>query len=528
MTKKSSASISPSPMGLNAPDIAEARSEQELVRREKLQKLRTTGFCYPNDVRVTADCSKVRAVCDEQEQLDPGQRARFAIAGRMMTVRLMGKAAFCNLEDRTGVVQCYVKQDHVGAETFEMFKGCDLGDIFEATGYAFKTKTGEPSLHVEKIRLLVKCLHPLPEKWRGLTDVELRYRQRYVDLIASSEVRELFVKRAQIIATVRRFLDARGYVEVETPVMSGVASGAAARPFQTHHNTLDLDLHLRIALELPLKRLIVGGLERVYELGRVFRNEGISTQHNPEFTMIEFYQAYATYTDLMELTEQLVVELCDTVVGSRIVPFGGVDIDYSPPWQRLTIVEALYEIGKVPRSIDLDSLAGVKQAAKFLGSEQPSDSADYGLALYELFDRHVENQIVNPTFITRFPTAVSPLSRLADDDRRFVDRFEVIVAGMELANAFSELNDPEDQAARFAAQLAAREKGDEEAMAGDPDFIRALEYGMPPTAGEGIGIDRLVMLLTGAQSIRDVLLFPLMRPPRAGVAGSDMPVSSAG
>ena len=433
-----------------------------------------------------------------------------------MSLRLMGKAAFCHIQDRSGRLQLYVKKENVGEEVFAAFKNFDLGDILEASGYGFLTKTQEPSLHVEKIRILVKCLHPLPEKWHGLTDIERRYRQRYLDLMVNPEVRETFVTRARILGAVREFFNRRGYVEVETPVMSVVASGAAARPFLTHHNALNLDLHLRIALELPLKKLVVGGLERVYEIGKVFRNEGISTQHNPEFTMIEFYEAYATYETLMDLTEELIVTLCRDVLGTLSRSYSGYTIDFTPPWRRLTMLEAIYEIGGLPRTFDLYSLRGAKEAAVSLGYEDLEEKDDYGVVLYEIFDRHVEEKIVNPVFITQHPTSISPLARPNLEDPNFTDRFELMVCGMELANAFSELNDSEDQLQRFEAQMEAQARGDHEAMSLDQDFVTALEYGLPPAAGEGIGIDRLIMLLTGSESIRDVILFPTMRPEEGG------------
>jgi lysyl-tRNA synthetase, class II len=488
------------------------RSEQELVRIEKLNKLRLVGYPYPNDIEVTSSCQLIYNSIDEEEKLNPEQRSLVRIAGRMMTIRLMGKAAFCHIQDRSGKLQIYIKKDDVGEECFSAFKNMDIGDIIEVSGYAFRTKTGEPSLHASNLRLLVKCLHPLPEKWHGLTDVEIRYRQRYLDLIVSPEVKKVFEVRAKTISFIRQFLDSRGYLEVETPVMHTVASGAAAKPFVTHHKALNLELHLRIALELHLKRLIVGGLERVYELSRVFRNEGISTQHNPEFTMIEFYQAYATYETLMDLTEELISELSKSVVGTTSVPYGDIILEFKRPWARLTMVDAIYELGKVPRDINLYTMEGVKKAASLLKVESAEKSNDYGVALFEIFDTRIEEKITNPTFITRHPLSVSPLARPSADDSRFTDRFELIIAGMEIANAFSELNDPEDQRKRFEEQLAAKKAGNEEAMDFDEDFLKALEYGMPPTAGEGIGIDRLVMLLTSSQSIRDVILFPLMRP----------------
>lgn len=488
------------------------RSEQELVRIAKLNALRAQRYPYPNDVQVTATAAEVKDRIDEFKGAEESREPLFTLAGRIMTVRLMGKAAFCHIQDRSGTIQLYVKRDDVGEEAFASFKDFDLGDIVEVTGYPFRTKTGEPSLHALRIRLLVKCLHPLPEKWHGLTDVEIRYRQRYLDLLANEEVRRLFTTRARVISLIRRFFDERGYLEVETPMMHQVSGGATARPFITHHNALDLRLNMRIALELHLKRLVVGGFERVYEIGRVFRNEGLSTQHNPEFTMIEFYQAYATYETLMDLTEDLLVMLCEEVLGGHTLTLGEKQIDFSRPWRRLTMIDSIHELGGVPRDIDLGTLEGVRRAAQQLHVTLTEEHADYGKALYEVFDQAIEKRIDNPTFITRFPLAVSPLARPSPDDGRFVDRFELFIGGMEVANAFSELNDPEDQRRRFEEQLAAKAAGDEEAMEMDEDFCRALEYGMPPTAGEGIGIDRLVMILTGAPSIRDVILFPQMRP----------------
>ncbi|MFN8392243.1 MAG: lysine--tRNA ligase [Bdellovibrionota bacterium] len=489
--------------------MIEDRSEQELVRRSKLASLKERGEAYPNSVNVNASALEVRSAAADTAA---SQEQSFTVAGRIMSMRVMGKATFFNLQDRSGRLQVYVKKDEIGEAAYAEFATYDLGDLVSVTGFPFITKTGEPSLHAKSVQILVKCLHPLPEKWHGLTDVETRYRQRYLDLIVNPDVVSTFIKRAKIISVIRAFFNERGYIEVETPVMSVVASGAAARPFVTHHNALDLDLSLRIALELPLKKLVVGGLERVYEIGRVFRNEGISTEHNPEFTMIEFYQAYATYETLMDLTEQLIVRLCDETCGSRSLSFDGKEIDFTPPWRRLTMADSLHELGGLPRSVNLSTLEGVHEAAAFFGQEDVKSISDYGKALYEIFDRCIESKIVNPTFITQHPTSVSPLARKNADDPRFTDRFELMVAGMELANAFSELNDSEDQRERFEEQLRAKQKGDDEAMALDHDFVTALEYGLPPTAGEGIGIDRLVMLLSGSPSIRDVILFPTMRP----------------
>ena len=491
--------------------MSESRSEQELVRLEKLSELRSSGYPYPNDVAPVDSTSVLSESADAETALDEDKRKRFRLAGRLMTMRMMGKASFCHLQDKDGRFQLYVRKDVVGEEAFEAYSKFDIGDIVEVSGFLFLTKTGEPTLRAESVRLLVKCLRPLPEKFHGLSDVETRYRQRYLDLIVNSDVQNVFRQRAKIISYVRNFFDSNDYVEVETPVLNTLSGGASARPFVTHHNTLDMEMYLRIALELPLKRLIVGGLDRVYEIGRVFRNEGISTQHNPEFSMIEFYQAYATYETLMDLTEELIVGLCESIHGTTKIPFGEKEIDFSRPWKRLTMVDAIYEIAGLPRDFDLDTLDGVKAAAKHFDLNHVEEINDYGKAVFEVFDAKAEELIVNPTFITQHPLSVSPLARPSMDDERFTDRFELMVAGMELANAFSELNDPEDQLRRFEAQVEAKQQGDDEAMDLDRDFITALEYGMPPTAGQGIGIDRLVMLLTNSQSIRDVILFPQMR-----------------
>lgn len=498
-------------------EMTPKRSEQEQIRIDKLVALETKGYAYPNDVRVTSTCQeaflKAKALLELPEDTQVRQE-NYTVAGRIMTMRHMGKAAFFNIQDRSSKLQIYLKKEEIGDEAFDAFKNLDLGDIVECVGYPFVTKTKEPSLHALSCRLLVKCLRPLPEKYHGLSDVELRYRQRYLDLIVTEESRETFKLRSKIIAAVRRFFDDRDYLEVETPILSTLASGAAARPFSTHHNALDLDLTLRIALELPLKRLVVGGIERVYELSRVFRNEGISTEHNPEFTMLEFYQAYATYEDLMTLSEELIGGICDQVFKKRELPFRDLMVNYASPWRRLTMVESIYELGGVARTIDLNTESGARTAAEMLGVEGISGATSYGKIIFELFDQKVQSKITDPVFITQHPTEVSPLARPNLIDPRFTDRFELFVAGLEVANAFSELNDSFDQRRRFEAQLELKKKGDEEAMPLDEDFITALEYGMPPTAGQGIGIDRLVMILTGSSSIRDVILFPTMRPER--------------
>ena len=423
----------------------------------------------------------------------------------------MGKASFVHVLDAKGKLQLYVKQDSVGEDSYKAFKRFDIGDIIEASGYVFVTKTGEKTLFVEQVRLLTKALIPLPEKWHGLSDTEARYRCRYVDLIANPDVRAVFYKRAQIIREIRRFLDERDFLEVETPVLNYIAGGATARPFATHYNALHSDMFLRIALELPLKKLVVGGLERVYEIGRVFRNEGLSKKHNPEFTMIEFYHAYATFEDLMDLTEAMLTRLFTAVTGGLQITFGGTPIDLTPPWRRISMLDSVYEIGGVDRGLDLNSLAGVQEAAA-RHHVVLTEKDDWGRSLECLWGDLVEPKLVNPVFITHHPFSISPLARQNAQDPKITDRFELIIAGMEIANAFSELNDAEDQRRRFEAQAERKQSGDEEAPDIEEDFLRALEYGMPPTAGEGIGIDRLVMLATDSPSIRDVLLFPQLKP----------------
>jgi len=436
----------------------------------------------------------------------------------MLLKRVMGKASFATLQDMSGRIQLYVTNDHTGTETHDAFKHWDLGDIVGARGTLFKTRTGELTVKVTDLRLLSKALRPLPEKFHGLTDVELRYRMRYVDLI-DPEVRQVFIKRARIVQSIRRFLDARDFIEVETPMMQPIAGGAAARPFTTHHNTLDIDLFLRIAPELYLKRLLVGGMDRVYEINRNFRNEGISVRHNPEFTMLEFYWAYATYQDLMRLTEELVVTMADDLLGTRTLEYGDWTIDLAPPWRRVSIPEYVAQHAGVSLdavlALDLPTL---KAAAARLNVPAERDYvAHYGPAaagylLTDLFEARAEKELIQPTFVYQYPAAVSPLARRNVERPLFVDRFEAFIAGREMCNAFSELNDPDDQRARFEEQREARAAGDEEAHPMDEEFLRALEHGMPPAAGEGIGIDRLVMLFTNAPSIRDVILFPQMRP----------------
>jgi lysyl-tRNA synthetase class 2 len=437
----------------------------------------------------------------------------FRLAGRLMLVRQFGKAVFCHFQDGSSRLQAYVQRQVLGDEAFRMFKSLDLGDIVGFVGTLFRTRTGELTLSVKEFTLLTKSLLPLPEKYHGLTDVERRYRQRYLDLIVNPQVWQIFLQRARIIRLIREFLDRRGFLEVETPMMQPIPGGATAKPFETHHNALDMKLYLRIAPELYLKRLIVGGFDRVYEINRNFRNEGLSTLHNPEFTMLEFYQAYATYKDLMTLTEELICQVARELLGSLQFTYQGVEVDLTPPWQRLDLRESLTEIGGIPPDVVQDRQALI-ELAKSEGVVLRHGEG-YGRALTKLFDLKVEARLIQPTFVLGYPTETSPLSRKSDDNPEVVDRFELFIAGREMANAFSELNDPVDQRARFEVQLTAHAAGDEEAPhAVDEDFLTALEYGMPPAAGEGIGIDRLVMLLSDSPSIRDVILFPLLRPER--------------
>ena len=496
--------------------------DQIRLREQKAQQLREKGaHPYGNGVVVphTTGFVRTRHAADDASALAAEPSEPYGIAGRIVALRSMGKATFVSLRDRDGDLQVFIKKDKVGEQAYEVLKLADLGDIAFARGSAMRTRTGELSIEAAEFRLLTKALRPLPEKWHGLTDHETRYRQRYVDLSASLEVREIFKRRSKLIAGIRRFLDERDYIEVETPVLHKPeeAGGAAARPFATHHNALDLDLKLRIALELHLKRLIVGGLERVYEIGRIFRNEGIDRRHNPEFTMIEFYQAYATYEDLMALTETLVERLAVEVTGANIAPFQGAQIDYSAPWPRLSMVG---EVSKTYGAADLDALDKLSDEQwlskvtdkelrhKFEKAHATGDKIAWA------FEALVEPMLPRerPCFVVDFPLEVSPLARRRDSEPRLVDRFEAYAGGMEIANAFSELNDPRDQEARFRAQVEAAKRGDLEAMPYDRDYIRALEHGMPPAAGEGIGVDRLAMIFTDSASIRDVVLFPLLKP----------------
>jgi len=487
----------------------EELSELLLQRRRKVDALWEAGINpYPNDFRPQHTSADVRAAYGDVEVIEENP-ASFVVAGRILMRRSFGKAAFVQLQDRKGRIQLYLKKDVLGDELFAEFENYDLGDIVGATGVPFRTKTGELSLAVSEIRLLTKSLLPLPEKFHGLTDVETRYRQRYVDLIVSPEVREVFFKRSRIVHLIREFMTRHDFLEVETPMMQPIPGGATAKPFITHHNALDMELFLRIAPELYLKRLVVGGLDRVFEINRNFRNEGISVRHNPEFTMMEFYQAYATFEDLMNFTEELLCHVAQELLGTLDFSYGGEPISFQRPWARFTVKEAILHYGDIDaKSLEDRDLAYAY--AQKLGLQLTED-VGYGRLITEIFEEVAETRLIQPTFITNYPTEVSPLSRKSDQDPNYVDRFEFFCAGREMANAFSELNDPRDQKERFLAQVAAKAKGDEEAHYMDEDYIRALEYGLPPTAGEGIGIDRLVMLLTDSPSIRDVILFPQLR-----------------
>ena len=487
----------------------EELSELQLQRRRKVDTLWEAGINpYPNDFRPKHTSADVIAAYGDKEQIDAVHDV-FVVAGRILARRSFGKAAFIQLQDRKGRVQLYVKKDEIGEEAFTAFESFDIGDIVGTEGYPFRTKTGELSLHAKSIRLLVKSLHPLPEKFHGLTDVETRYRQRYVDLIVNPESREIFIKRSRIVNLIRAFMTGRDFLEVETPMMHQIPGGATARPFVTHHNALDMELYLRIAPELYLKRLVVGGMERVFEINRNFRNEGISVRHNPEFTMMEFYQAYATYEDLMDFTEELFCHVAQEILGTLDFSNQGLDISFQRPWKRLTVREAIVEYGNIDAK-KLEDRDLALAYARGIGLDLPTDIG-HGKLLMEIFEEVAEHKLIQPTFITAYPTEVSPLSRKNDHNPEIVDRFELIIGGREIANAFSELNDPIDQKERFLSQVAEKDKGDEEAHYMDEDYVRALEYGLPPTAGEGIGIDRLVMLLTDSPSIRDVILFPQLR-----------------
>lgn len=489
----------------------EELNDQFLVRREKMNAMRENGM-DPFGKRFERTHSINELVEHygglEKEELET-KNVSVSLAGRMMTKRGKGKAGFANIQDLSGQIQVYVRQDAVGETAYEIFDSSDLGDIIGVKGTLFKTKVGELSVKVQQFEFLTKALRPLPDKFHGLKDVEQRYRQRYLDLIVSQESKSTFITRSKIIQSMRRYLDSNGYLEVETPMMHSIAGGASARPFITHHNALDMELYMRIAIELHLKRLIVGGLEKVYEIGRVFRNEGVSTRHNPEFTMIELYEAYADYRDIMSLTENLIAHIAQEVLGTTTIQYGEYEVDLKPEWKRLHMVDAIKEYTGVDFWREM-SVEEARALAKEHGIEI-TEHMLYGHIVNEFFEQKVEEKLIQPTFIFGHPVEISPLAKKNDEDPRFTDRFELFIVAREHANAFTELNDPIDQRERFEAQLKEREQGNDEAHEMDEDFVEALEYGMPPTGGLGIGIDRLVMLLTNSPSIRDVLLFPLMR-----------------
>ncbi len=496
-------------------DNINPQDEHRLIaeRRAKLAALRKQGNPFPNDFRRNVMAGELHAEYDgsSNEALE-AQPVRVAVAGRMMAKRVMGKNSFVQLQDMSGRIQLFVQRDELPEGFYnEQFKKWDIGDIIGAEGTLFKTKTGELTVKVDSIRLLTKSLRPLPDKYHGLTDTEARYRQRYLDLIMNEVTRQTFRTRARIIDYIRRFLTGRGFMEVETPMMQVIPGGATARPFVTHHNALDMQLFLRIAPELYLKRLVVGGFEKVFEINRNFRNEGLSTRHNPEFTMLEFYEAYADYHDLMNLTEEMLRGIAEEVIGSTTIPYQGDEYDFGKPFARMTVRESILHFNPDIAPGQLDDLDSARAVAERLDIPL-KDSWGLGKVQIEIFEKTVEHRLKDPTFITAYPTEVSPLARRNDDDPFVTDRFEFFVGGREIANGFSELNDAEDQAERFRRQVEEKEAGDDEAMHFDADYITALEHGMPPTAGEGIGIDRLVMLFTDSPSIRDVLLFPHMRP----------------
>lgn len=493
-----------------------SEEENQLIaqRRDKLNAMREQGNAFPNKYQPTNKADELHAEHGEKEkEALATEGIKVSVAGRMMSRRVMGKASFAGLRDVSGNIQLFVQREQLGEDPYSDFKGWDIGDIVGAEGVLFLTKTGELSIKVSKLHLLTKSLRPLPEKFHGLNDQETRYRQRYVDLIMNEDTRALFRTRTAVISYIRQFLIEREFMEVETPMMQVIPGGAAARPFVTHHNSLDMDLFLRIAPELYLKRLVVGGFERVFEINRNFRNEGLSTRHNPEFTMLEFYMAYATYEHLMDLTEEMFRGITESVMGTTEIPTedGTGSFDFGKPFTRLSMFDSILQHNDGLTAEVLGDKAKATEFAKTLHIEV-KEIWGLGKIQTEIFEATVEDNLHNPTFITMYPTEVSPLSRRNDDDPFVTDRFELFVGGRELANGFSELNDAEDQAERFKAQVADKDAGDEEAMHYDADYVRALEYGMPPTAGEGIGIDRLVMLLTASSSIRDVLLFPHMRP----------------
>ena len=486
--------------------MAEELSELLKVRREKLDELRSKGIDpFPYRYDKTHDA---RQILEKYKDIKEEAKEELSIAGRIMTKRGHGKASFAHLQDETGRVQIYAKEDVLGKDKYEIYRKLDIGDIIGARGHVFRTKTGEITLRLSDFVILCKSLHPLPEKWHGLQDKELRYRERYVDLMVNPEVKEVFLKRSRIISVIRKTLEKKGFLEVDTPILNVLQGGAAAKPFESYHDALDMPLFMRIAPELYLKRLVVGGFEKVFEMGRVFRNEGISYKHNPEFTIIEIYQAYADYNDIMKLCEEIIISAAKEVIGTLKIECKGEKIDLTPPWKRISLADALKEQG-----IDIEKKGeeGIRRLAKEKGIEG-YEEIGVGKIINVLYDKFVEPNLRQPTFIIDHPVETSPLAKKHRKKKGRVERFELIIAGMELANAFSELNDPLDQRERFKGQAELKAAGDQEAESMDEDFLRALEYGLPPTGGLGIGIDRLVMLLTGQPSIRDVILFPHLRP----------------
>jgi lysyl-tRNA synthetase class 2 len=484
-------------------------------RKKKAETLRAMGINpYPVGYRYDMTASEaMKKFGDMDAEVLEKEKKSFFMAGRIMAIRKFGKASFIHIKDRTGRIQAYIRKDKIGDEQFEIFKHMDIGDFIGVKGSFFRTRTGELTIVADEITLLSKSTRPLPEKWHGLTDIETRYRQRYLDLIVNDHVKEVFILRNRIIQSIRNFFIQREFLEVETPMMQPVPGGATARPFKTFHNALGMNLYLRVAPELYLKRLVVGGLERVFEINRNFRNEGISVQHNPEFTMLEFYMAYATYEDLMVLTEELFNHILLEIFGRNTIEYQQTTIDFTPPWSRISLFDALREVSGVTQQVITD----INAAAEFARSIEitPSKTDSLGKIISKIFDQMVEPKLIQPTFVFGYPTEISPLSRRNDQNPDITDRFELFIAGKEIANAFTELNDPEDQRGRFLHQASLRESGDDEAQIMDEDFLTALEYGLPPTAGEGIGIDRVIMLLTDSPSIRDVIFFPHMRSKRS-------------
>lgn len=486
-------------------------SELIQKRKDKFNTLKQSKLqLFPNDFRVSHTVNEIKALVEKTPEALKADSPSFTVAGRMVAINRFGKTVFIRFRDRTGQLQAYIRKDQIGDEAYQLFKQLDVGDFVGLGGEMFQTKTGEWTLFVKELQLLCKTIRPLPEKFHGLKDPEKRYRQRYLDLIMNADARKLFVQRSRIIQEIRNFFLQHDFLEVETPMMQPIPGGAEAEPFITHHNALGMDLYLRIAPELYLKRLVVGGFERVFEINRSFRNEGISTQHNPEFTMLEFYQAYATFADLMDLTEQLFSTVSLAVTGSTTISYQDDTIDLAGPWRRITLQKALVDIGGIDAALLKDKDALLNFAAQ--SGVQMTKTGRLGKVITKLFDAVVEPKLIQPTYITGYPVEVSPLSRRSDHEPEITDRFELFIGGREIANGFSELNDPVDQRERFSQQVESRAAGDQNAHLMDHDYIEALEYGMPPTAGEGIGIDRLVMLLTDADSIREVILFPHMKP----------------